>query len=317
MEKWCSSVAPKARRKICPPSPPQRQGGLSRGGVYPPQRQAGLSRGGVYPPQRQAGLSRGGVYPPQQQLGHPGGGVWGVLIWAPPPRGDVHPPLAREYSTESDFSAYSPKSSATTLGSTTPLHSEGVSCSKRARCEACPPYFAGVREPRTPPTAHLSAPWRCTTPVTPPRRGAESPCAAYERVPARSRVTTGRARETGTLHAVMAAASVIGGGGAAVQCRTRALAQVSPPRVAGGFTMSIYGPAQAAVPRRAAYGAHGAASGGAESDRRCGVSVMAAACKGRGAESSGPRLRTEWVGSLRIRSIDLYLVIKNLQTGVI
>ena len=94
MEKWCSSVAPKARRKNCPPLPPQRQGGLSRGGVYPPQRQAGLSRGGVYPP--------------QQQLGHPGGGVWGVLIWGPPPRSDVHPPQTRRRTAR-------PRDSSTTF----------------------------------------------------------------------------------------------------------------------------------------------------------------------------------------------------------
>ena len=30
--------------------------------------------------------------PPHRQIGHAGGGVWGVLIWAPPPRGDAHPP---------------------------------------------------------------------------------------------------------------------------------------------------------------------------------------------------------------------------------
>ena len=164
-------------------------------------------------------------------------------------------------------------------------------------------------------------PWRRTTPVTPPRRGAESPCAACERVPARSRVTTGRVRETGTLHAVTAAASVIGGGGAAVQCRTRALAQAHPPRVAEGSPMSVYSPVQAAVPRRAACGARGASSDGAKSDRRWRVGG-GGACHGSRAQRARCRLvRTPFVNgmveSLRLRSIDIYLLIKKLQTGAI
>ena len=168
----------------------------------------------------------------------------------------------------------------------------------------------------------VSAPlWRCTTPVTPPRRGAESPCAACERVPARSRVTTGRVRETGTLHAVMAAASVIGGGGGAVQCRTRALAQAHPPRVAEGSPMSVYSPVQAAVPRRAACGARGASSDGAKSDRRW-RGGGGGACHGSRAQRARCRLvRTPFangmVDSLGLRSIDLYFVIKKLQTGSI
>jgi len=206
--------------------------------------------------------------------------------------------------------------SDTTLGWTTPRHSEGVSGSNRARRDARPPYFAGVRGPVHPPPLASAPPWRYTTPVTPPRRGAESPCAAYERVPARNRVTTGRVRETGTLHMVTAAASVVGGGGAAAQCRTRALARVLAPRVTEGSTVSVYSPVQAAVPRRAAHGAHGAASDGAKSDRRWRGGGGSACHDSRSQRVRCRLVRTPFVNgmvdSLGLRSIDICLVIKKL-----
>ena len=66
------------------PPPPPSKTALPLGGVDPPPRKTALPLGGVDPPPRKTALPLGGVDPPPRKT-H-------VLIWGPPPRGDVHPP---------------------------------------------------------------------------------------------------------------------------------------------------------------------------------------------------------------------------------